>query len=405
MSSKHRTAAQTEARADALDRPRCRRWWWHAPRSRCVGMRQGTIRHPRLRIAIGAAVVVLIAGVGLLRHTGTGSLIVEAVGSSHLGWLGLAIVLQAGSMGTFARLQQRVLANAGLRLRISSSLAIAFAGNAVAVTVPVAGTTASAAFTYRQYVQRGATGTMAGWAMAVAGVFSTTTFAILAGIGALANGNPLAAAAGITSIVLAVVPIVAVIGAVRSHAVRRRMERVAIRILTVLKRVTSRPRREPEAIVVDAIAQLSAYRLRWREAFVTAAFATLNWIFDAVCLWAVLQAFDVSMPVRNLALVYSAAVAAASLSLTPAGIGTVEASIAVALTSLGTDGGHALPAAVAYRAISTWLVLLIGWVVLAAMRRQAAPAEADDPVIDSEIAVADPSDDFVWAAVPTAEAA
>ena len=368
-------------------------------------MRQGTIRHPRLRIALGAGTVVMIAGVALLRHTGTGSLIVDAVGSSHLGWLGLAIVLQAGSMGTFARLQQRVLANAGLRLRISSSLAIAFAGNAVAVTVPVAGTTASAAFTYRQYVQRGATGTMAGWAMAVAGVFSTTTFAVLVGIGALANGNPLAAAAGITSIVLAVVPVLAVIGAVRSRAVRRRMERVAVRLLTILKRLTSRPRKEPEAIVADAIAQLSAYRLRWREAVVTTAFATLNWIFDAVCLWAVLQAFDVSMPVRNLALVYSAAVAAASLSLTPAGIGTVEASIAVALTSLGTDGVHALPAAVAYRAISTWLVLLIGWVVLAAMRRQAAPAEADDPVIDSEVAVADPSDDFVWAAVPTAEAA
>jgi len=399
------TDAPTEARADALDRPRCRRWWWHAPRSRCVGMRQGTIRHPRLRIALGAGTVVMIAGVALLRHTGTGSLIVDAVGSSHLGWLGLAIVLQAGSMGTFARLQQRVLANAGLRLRISSSLAIAFAGNAVAVTVPVAGTTASAAFTYRQYVQRGATGTMAGWAMAVAGVFSTTTFAVLVGIGALANGNPLAAAAGITSIVLAVVPVLAVIGAVRSRAVRRRMERVAVRLLTILKRLTSRPRKEPEALVADAIAQLSAYRLRWREAVVTTAFATLNWIFDAVCLWAVLQAFDVSMPVRNLALVYSAAVAAASLSLTPAGIGTVEASIAVALTSLGTDGVHALPAAVAYRAISTWLVLLIGWVVLAAMRRQVTPVNAEDPASADEVAVADPPQDYAWATAPAAEAA
>ena len=234
---------------------------------------------------------------------------------------------------------------------------------------------------------------------------STTTFAVLVGIGALANGNPLAAAAGITSIVLAVVPVLAVIGAVRSRAVRRRMERVAVRLLKVLKRLTSRPRKEPEAIVADAIAQLSAYRLRWREAVVTTAFATLNWIFDAVCLWAVLQAFDVSMPVRNLALVYSAAVAAASLSLTPAGIGTVEASIAVALTSLGTDGVHALPAAVAYRAISTWLVLLIGWVVLAAMRRQVTPVNAEDPASADEVAVADPPQDYAWAAGPAAEAA
>ena len=396
--------SSTEARAGALTRPRCRRWWWHAPRSRCIGMRQARFHHARLRMAIGTGVMVLLVGLAVLRHTGTGNLVVEAVGSSHVGWLAIAVALQAGSMGTFARLQQRVLANAGLRLPMSSSLAIAFAGNAVSVTVPVAGTTASAAFTYRQYVQRGASGTMAGWAMAVAGVFSTTTFALLVGVGALANGNPLAAAAGITSIALAVVPVVAIVTAVRSQAVRRRMERVAIGALTIIKRLTSRPRKDPSVVVVDAIAQLSAYRLRWREALLSCAFATLNWVFDAVCLWAVLQAFDVSMPVRNLALVYSAAVAAASLSLTPAGIGTVEASIAVALTSLGTDGVHALPAAVAYRAISTWLVLLIGWVVLAAMRRTSSDrivANGQQPEPE-EVRVAD---SYAWASGSAAEAA
>jgi uncharacterized protein (TIRG00374 family) len=201
------------------------------------------------------------------------------------------------------------------------------------------------------------------------------------------------------------VPVVAVIGAVRSHAVRRRMERVAIKSLTMTKRLTSRPRKEPEIIVADAIAQLSAYRLRWREALVTTAFATLNWLFDAICLWAVLQAFDVSMPLRNLALVYSAAVAAASLSLTPAGIGTVEASIAVALTSLGTDGVHALPAAVAYRAISTWLVLLIGWVVLAAMRRQATAIDTTDTALHLDAVGAEQPDKYGWVAEPAAEAA
>ena len=387
----------TEARADAIDRPRCRRWWWHAPRSRCLGVRRARFRHARLRMAIGVGAAVLLVGLAVLRHTGTGALLMDAVGSSHLGWLGLAVILQAGSMGTFARLQQRVLANAGLRLHLSSSLAIAFAGNAVAVTVPVAGTTASAAFTYRQYVQRGASGTMAGWAMAVAGVFSTTTFAVLVGVGALANGNPIAAAAGMTSIALAVVPVVAIVVAIRSGSVRQRIERGVIRCLTISKRLTSRPRKEPAVIVVDAFAQLSAYRLRWRDAMVTTAFATMNWLFDAVCLWCVLQAFDVSMPVRNLALVYSAAVAAASISLTPAGIGTVEASIALALTSLGTDGVHALPAAVAYRAISTWLVLLIGWVVLAAMRRRASAEVALEAIDHAEA--------YAWQTESTAAAA
>jgi uncharacterized protein (TIRG00374 family) len=323
-------------------------------------------------MAIGVAVAILLGGLALLDRSGHGIRIVDSLTSRRALWLMLALVLQVGSMATFAHLQQRVLANAGLRLRFSSSLAIAFAGNAVSVTIPFAGTTASAAFTYRQYVQRGATGTMAGWTMAIAGVFSTTTFAVLIGVGALANGNPVAAVAGLTSIAAAVIPVVAIVIALRSARARRRLERVVVHALAIVKRAVSRPRREPAAVVGDALAQLSSYRLRRRDLLAATSLAATNWMFDALCLWAVLQAFDVSIPIRDLALVYSAAVAAASLSLTPAGIGTVEAAIAVALTGLGADGIHALPAAIVYRGISAWLVLLIGWITLAALRRGAA---------------------------------
>lgn len=110
--------------------------------------------------------------------------------------------------------------------------------------------------------------------------------------------------------------------------------------------------------------------MRARYALAATGLAALNWALDALCLWAVLQAFDVSLPLRNLPFVYVAAVAAASLGLTPAGIGTVEAALAVALTNFGSDGAHAVPAALMYRAISTWLVLSIGWVVLTTLRRR-----------------------------------
>jgi uncharacterized protein (TIRG00374 family) len=349
---------------------RCSRWWWHAPRSRCVGLRARTFHHAGVRMAIGVGLAVLLLLVGLLHRSGTGRLVMESIRSARMSWLLVAVVLQAGSMGTFAHLQQRVLAGAGLRLPMSSSLAIAYAGNAVAVTIPFAGTTASAAFTYRQYVQRGAPGTMAGWAMAVAGLFSTTTFAVLVGVAAIANGNPLAAAAGITGIAAFVIPAVLVTIAVRHPSAHRNLERAAARVLSISKRLVGRPRNDPAQAVADAMTQLSAYRLRTRYALAATWLASLNWALDALCLWAVLQAFDVSLPLRNLPFVYVATVAAASLGLTPAGIGTVEAALAVALTNFGTDGAHAVPAALVYRAISTWLVLLIGWVVLAALRRR-----------------------------------
>jgi len=296
---------------------------------------------------------------------------------SAAAWIAVAVMAQAGSMATFAHLQRQVLADAGLRLPLRSSLAIVYAGNAMSVTIPFAGTSASAAFTYRQYVRRGATGAMAGWAMAIAGVFSTVTFALLVGGGALANGNEVVAVAGILSVVAVVVPLAALVVALRRPAMRAQLERFVVGTLVVSKRIARHPRGEPGEIVSRGVEQLFGYRMRLRHGVAAAMFATLNWLLDSVCLWAVLRSFHVSLPLRDLPLVYAAAVAAASLGFTPAGIGTVEAAIALALAGFGAGSASALSAAVMYRGISTWLVLLIGWVVLVVMRRQPADAAAE----------------------------
>ncbi|MEA3186034.1 MAG: putative heme transporter [Ilumatobacteraceae bacterium] len=289
-------------------------------------------------------------------------------------WLGAALVLQGGSMAMFARLHRRVLADAGLRLRPGTALAIAYAGNAVSVTIPFAGSTAGTAFTYRQYVRRGATGPMAGWAIAVAGAFSTITFGVLVGIGAIADGSTVAALAGVFGIVAMAVPVVAVIVALHQPAARIRLEQMSVWVLTRTKRIVRRPKMDPTEAVARAFDQLSAYHMQWRHGLTAGVYGALNWLLDALCLWTVLQAFDVSLPFRSLPLLYAAVVAASSIGITPAGIGTVEAALALALTNLGGTGVHSLLAAVVYRAISTWLVLLIGWSVLAVIRRQSMPA-------------------------------
>jgi hypothetical protein len=205
--------------------------------------------------------------------------------------------------------------------------------------------------------------------MAVTGVFSTLTFAVLIGLAAIANGNPTAAGVGIASVVAAMVPIVVLATAKRSASARRRLERSAVRVLIFTKRAVSRPRGEPADIVARAIQELLTYRLRRANAVAVVWLASMNWILDALCLWAVLQAFAVPLPLRSLPFVYAAAIVAASFGFTPAGVGTVEAAIAVALTNLGTDASRALLAALVYRGISTWLVLLIGWTVLVRLRR------------------------------------
>ena len=49
-----------------------------------------------------------------------------------------------------------------------------------------------------------------------------------------------------------------------------------------------------------------------------------------------------------------------------------EAALVVGLTATGTDASTALAASVAFRLMSHWLVVPIGWVCVAALRRQGA---------------------------------
>ncbi|MCU1504042.1 MAG: rane protein [Ilumatobacteraceae bacterium] len=331
-----------------------------------------------VRTSVGLGIVAALVLAGFLRASGVASWATTTLGTTPVLWLLGGLVLEAGSMAAFAQLQRRVLADAGVRLAPRTALAIAYAGNAVSVTIPLAGSTAGAAFTYRQYVHRGASGPMAAWAIGVAGVFSTITFGVLVGAGAIANGNALAAAAGVLGIMAATIPMIAILVAMHRPAARLRLERIAACILSGIQHLVRRPRRAPAEVAASVFDQLSAYRMQWRHGMAAGTYAALNWLLDALCLWTVLQAFGVSMPFRDLPLLYAAVIAAASLGFTPAGIGTVEAAIALALVNLGGAGAPSLLAAVAYRAISTWLVLLIGWAVIARMRRVPA-ADGDRP--------------------------
>jgi uncharacterized protein (TIRG00374 family) len=98
-------------------------------------------------------------------------------------------------------------------------------------------------------------------------------------------------------------------------------------------------------------------------------YSAVNWIADVACLAVCIRALGVSVPWTHIVIVYGATLGAASLSFTPAGIGIVESAIALALVQSGVPMASAIVAALLYRAVSCWLVLGIGWVSYAIMRR------------------------------------
>jgi uncharacterized protein (TIRG00374 family) len=283
-------------------------------------------------------------------------------------WVVPAIALAAVSMLTAALEQRRVLRAAGMSLPLRSMVAITLAGNAMSVTLPLAGSTAGTAFTYVQLKKRGADVPTAAWALATSGVISTTVLAVVLGIGAGVTGDGATSILGALAVLLGIVPIAVLLMSIRSPMVRRHAERVAEGVIARLRRRKHRASGRDVMAVSRTFERIAQFRLGWRAGATASAYSALNWIADVACLAVCVSALGVPVPWTHLVIIYGATLGAASLSFTPAGIGIVESAIALVLVQSGVPTSAAIVAALLYRAVSCWLVLGIGWVSYATMR-------------------------------------
>ncbi len=283
-------------------------------------------------------------------------------------WVVPAIALAGLSMLTAALQQRRVLRAAGLSLPLRSMMAITLAGNAVSVTLPLAGSTAGTAFTYMQLKKRGADVPTATWALATCGIISTTVLAVVLGVGAGVTGDGATSVVGAVAVLLGIVPIGVLLMALRSPMVRAHAERIAGRVIDRLHRSKHGTDRLTSVVVARAFERMAGFRVGWRAGAAASAYSAMNWVTDAACLAVCVSALGVPVPWTHLVIIYGATLGAASLSFTPAGIGIVESAIAVALVQSGVPTSAAIVAALLYRAVSCWLALGVGWVSYATMR-------------------------------------
>jgi len=110
--------------------------------------RRGRARRPGLAVSVGC-----LAGLAWLladQHDQLGRAI-AGLGRANPGLVVAAVACERVSMVSFARMQRRLLLAGGQHLAIVSAVGIAFAGNAVSVSVPVAGSGLGTAFSYRQF--------------------------------------------------------------------------------------------------------------------------------------------------------------------------------------------------------------------------------------------------------------
>lgn len=334
-------------------------------------MAEAQSRRPWTRL-IGPVLVAVAVGAAVITGRSTVGAALETLPHLRWWWLVPAVALQAGSMGCFARTQRRMLGAGGVRMRTSSAVAITYAGNAVTVSVPLAGSEAGTAYVFNEFEQEGADAGTAGWALAMAGMVSSCAFATVVAGGALLSGQPRILVVGLATAAITVVPTAFTLAAVRRPALRQRVVRRARRIAAWSTRHLRHPKGDPAASLDKMLSRAGTLTASRRDITLAYGLALGNWLLDCACLACAIAAVGVPVPWSGVLVVYAVGCLAGTAGLTPGGVGSVEAVLAFALTRAGVATKQALASVLIYRFISFWLVLAAGLVVLATVRRHRA---------------------------------
>ena len=300
-------------------------------------------------------------------------------------WIAVGSVSSILSIVLFAAVRSVLVGASGARFRLGRATTASFASGAIAATLPAGGAIATG-YMVQRYREAGADGGAAAWATIATGVVAPTVLVFMTLTGyALAGEDPSVAVA---PTLVAGTLLVAFFVVARRPGLLRAPARIAVGSWSgIRRRIRGRPAREPgnrsdlrdqaDRAADRFVASFGAVRAglgRWSAAW---ALQVLSWFGEFVSLVAAVAATGGSVPSDPatwgwLLAVYGTAQLAGAVPIIPGGAGQVEAALMVGLTATGTEASTALAASVAFRLMSHWLVVPIGWVCVAALRRQGA---------------------------------
>lgn len=274
-------------------------------------------------------------------------------------WIAAAVAAEVLSMVAFARLQRWLLRAGGVRVGLVEMVEIILAGNALSSSLP-GGPAWSATWAFGQLRRRGANSVLAGWVLVVAGILASFAVFVIVVSGAFVSGDggPLARLRWVAA-ALAAIPV----GAALAYVLARdsdRLRRALNRGWAAAAARSGRVRAVGEGVerAVDRLGIVRPGVIGWSEAF---GLAMANWLWDAVCMVACIEALGFHVPWRGVLVIYGLTQISASLPITPGGIGVVEGSLAALLAAYGATSAQALAIVLLYRIVSFWGLVPVGW--------------------------------------------
>ncbi len=317
----------------------------------------------------------------------------DTLTSVHMRWVVVAVLVEVLSYVARGAASAVVLRRGGGGVGPVTLGAATLAGDAAAYCLPF-GFAASGVVMVGVLRRRQVGAVLAGWMFAVSSVFYVAAITVLTVIAVQIPGgdNPVP---GLQTISIVVLGVLALLGGgyavARRPAVRRGLARALPGVRLTLPRLlgTRRPRGTDSRIgrpwaalrasLRDWARQLRTVRLTPAAGFAIFALMIVSWVADVAVLALAFVALSTTPPWTGLLLAYCAGQIAASLPVTPGGIGVVEGSITVALVAFGGAETVTLAAVLLYRLIAYWGCIPAGglaWLALRATSRAPVPLAA-----------------------------
>jgi hypothetical protein len=276
------------------------------------------------------------------------------------------VIAEIASYFCFAAMQFDLLRAGHLRAPWRPLVKLTFASQAITNSLPI-GNAVSSVYGFRWFRRFGADNTLAVWALAgtlVAAVVSLSLVAIL-GLGVAAQEG-----ASLDLVPVLVGTFVVMLGLGSLFVYERPLHAVLFWALKLSVFVSGRPRGDTVVLIDRITAWMTAVRLNWTEIGRIISWGALNWLLDCACFAMMFLAIGAPIPWKGLLLAYGAGQLAASLPITPGGLGVVEGSITLALVAFGGPEVSTTYAVLLYRILSFWMILVIGWLFIGQLALQ-----------------------------------
>lgn len=326
-----------------------------------------------LRI-LGILVMLVIIAYALQGKLPSPSEVWAALLTANWLWVLVGAVAMVISIFAFAEQQRQLLAAFDTRISRKRITIITYGGTALTNSLP-AGAAVSAGYSFTQYRASGANRSTAATVMVLSGLLSIGSLAVMyfLVIG-VATGTAFVTLLHNNPVVFGLVGL-AVLGLIALYLKRR----IKGGPTDIMDRPTPRldrfEKRSPKigALARDGLETVRQARLvRLRYLTIAIGWSLLKWAAEAMCLLASCWAFDIETDLVKLSVVYLSVQLVRQVPFTPGGIGLVEAALLAGLVSSGASHGPAAAAVVVYRLMSAWLIIPIGFFLVANLKRHDA---------------------------------